>query len=284
MSRPAASRPRIVVAREAREAQRWADGLRQRGFDAQAFEGLHIQNLLQPLELRALHERMLALTDLVAVMAVSANAVQAFWGSQNANLVENCQGVIVSIASVATNFDIQHWVTGPNSAAALRALGVASDSIVQPVGNGSQDSEALLAALKNQLPQFAGKRVWIIRGEDAVSTGRPWLAQQLLEHGMQVEEQVVYRRDLPLLSAGEIAEARASFSRGDTWIFANGAVLQNLCAQANFSAAELAAVHIRSTHPRIAQLARALGAVRVDNGDLGHSLDAWQACLKSAHV
>ena len=275
---------RIVVAREAREARRWAAGLRAHGFDAQAFEGLHVQPLLKSEDLRELHARMHASSDLVAVMAVSANAVQAFWNPSPAFSVENSPSVSDFADSDAINFGVEHWVTGPNSAAALRVLGVADLRIVRPASNGAQDSEALLLALNGKLPALAGKRVWIIRGQDAVGTGRPWFAQQLLARGLHVEEHLVYQRLLPMLDDAAIAEAKQSFLRGDTWIFANGAVLLNLCRQASFSADELASVQIRTTHPRIALLARQSGALQVDNGDFGHDLNAWLACLKSVHV
>ncbi len=271
----------VIVAREAVEAQRWAQALREQGIDAQAFEGMHVRPTLAPAEAQALAKE---LSSVFAVMAVSANAVRAFW--------QPVLKVFSSSVQVFSSFDaifsiapgLQHWATGPGTAAALRELGVPQNAITLPDANGEQDSEALWEALGPTLHVMPPKaQVWVLRGADADGgTGRPWFADRLRESGCRVQEHLVYRRELPQFSAEQIAWVNQSLERADTWVFANGHVLSHIVASAKPSAQALKSAQVRCTHPRIAELATRLGFQRVYAKSLGPSVQDWVASLESS--
>ncbi len=273
---------KVVVARAQREAQAGAAGLRSLGFDATHFGGLQVTPSLtegQRAELIAQRPTPRA------IMYVSANAVEALWGT---NFVENSPLVSGSIESVAINFESTHsqpvhWATGPSTAAALAKIGVAESNLACPSGQRPQfDSEALWAVVEPQVQAWPRPAsVWIIRGRDADGqVGRPWLAQQLLAAGVDVTTHVVYERRLVPMSQEACDLARASFARGDAWIFANGQVLSHLMDCVVFTPSQLANVRVLTTHPSIASLARDWGLVRVDQGDAGHSAVEWAQSLQ----
>jgi uroporphyrinogen-III synthase len=276
----------VMVAREAVEAQRNAADLRKLGVDAHAVAGLFIEPALTP---EAAATLAADLPKVHAVMAVSANAVQAFWNpilSGFCHFVGDFVGFDAT-QNIANQFpNLQHWVTGLHSAQALVGLGAEPNSITQPANAGPQDSEHLWQALQTQRHTWnANTLVWVVRGQDPDgSTGRAWLADRLQAAGVQVQEHTVYRRVLPQYTRAELEFHAASLQRGDTWVVANSMVLKHLCAQLHaqlgFGATQATAAHIRCTHPSIAQAARELGFVRVDDGQLGHSPEAWARSLK----
>ena len=104
-----------------------------------------------------------------------------------------------------------------------------------------------------------GERVLIVRGGDAQgrSQGRDWLAEQLTEAGVTVEQVVAYCRTAPIFSAEQKALARQAAGDGTVWVFSSSEAISNLRKSApgqNWQKARAL-----TTHPRIAQAAREAG-------------------------
>ncbi len=278
---------KVVVARAAPDAQKWAKSLRELGFDAHAFGAMRVRPTLDADDRAALWRQ---LHEARALMYVSANAVNAFWGENFSNFSGIASDSIDFVATnnIANNWpNLQHWATGPATCAALLALGVAPDQLRSPDPTPKRfDSEALWRHLQADLAHWptdqVASTVWVIRGCDADgSVGKTWLTDQLVNASIAVKTHVVYRRELPALSPVQIKDAHASFLRGDTWVFANTQVLTHLIHSAHFSHAALGQVRVLTTHPSIASAARDLGLVRVDDGCLGHTLEDWVRTLQS---
>lgn len=147
------------------------------------------------------------------------------------------------------------FATGPGTAAALAAVGIAAVRMPE----SSYDSDGLLAL--PDLTHVGGKRIVIFRGEG----GRDQLARTLRERGAQVVYAQCYRRARPGNADG-LAEA---LLRGGlhavTLTSAEG--LDNLWALLPVAARErLAALPAFVPHPNIAAHARELGIVAVVTG------------------
>jgi uroporphyrinogen-III synthase len=153
------------------------------------------------------------------------------------------------------------YATGPGTAAALTAVGVADVRIPQT----SFDSEGLLAL--DALSDIRGKRIAVFRGEG----GRGHLGETLRERGALVDYIDCYRRAPPSSGAGGLIEAlRERRVHALTLTSAEG--LDNLCALLQPPEREmLARVPAFVPHPRIAVHARSLGftATSTGTGDAG---------------
>ena len=130
--------------------------------------------------------------------------------------------------------------------------------IVQPAADAPQfDSESLWQSVRENVRP--GERVLIVRGGDAQgrSQGRDWLAEQLTEAGVTVEQVVAYCRTAPIFSAEQKALARQAAGDGTVWVFSSSEAISNLRKSApgqNWQKARAL-----TTHPRIAQAAREAG-------------------------
>ncbi|ARP87137.1 uroporphyrinogen-III synthase [Bordetella genomosp. 9] len=163
---------------------------------------------------------------------------------------------------------VDHWpsscaaaAVGPATADRLRAsgwLGKDCDVIHPPREAPRQDSEALWECLlaRGPLP----RRVLLVRGLG----GRDWLAQRLLERGVQVQHHEVYRR----VAAAWDADVRlrlGQWARADvrpTWLLTSGESIDAVAANVlpATSAQWWANCRFVVTHPRLApRLAQAIG-------------------------
>lgn len=126
--------------------------------------------------------------------------------------------------------------------------------------SGGDDSEALL-----ELPELQGAlkdamfpRVLIIRGED----GRTLLAERLQAQGVEVDYLPVYRRVLPAYPAGTL-QRLIQVERLNGLVVSSGQGLTHLQQLAADDWPTLAQLPLFVPSPRVAEMARALGAVDV---------------------
>ncbi len=260
---------RVIVTRPLREAKEWVAELSAAGLDALALPLIEIGPAPDQAALQQVWQR---LADYVAVMFVSANAVEQFFAARPAS---------------GPGFEVQPalraWATGPGTRRALLRAGVAAELIDSPAADAGQfDSEALWQIVAAQLR--AAQRVLIVRGVDgaagaqAVSgNGREWFANQVAQAGAHTDFVVSYQRSVPQWSSQQQDAARQAASDGSVWLFSSSEALTNLgrCVPGQSWAAGRAL----ATHPRIAAaLAKAgFGAVaqtRPTVGDVLASLSA----------
>lgn len=249
---------RLIVTRPEPEASRWVRALEEQGQSAQALPLIVIDALpLAPADVPApgLHS---------ALMFVSGAAVRAFFG----------QAVTASLRHTSARF----WCTGPGTAAALRAAGIADTAIDTPPVSGEQfDSEALWQIVQGQVR--AGTRVCIVRGGDAQgqAAGRGWLASTLIDAGAQLDTVVAYRRLAPAFDEAGLARIRAAVQAQDTWLFSSSEAVSHLqAACAAMPDLPWAQCRALATHERIAQAAHrlAFGQVQIVAPLLPHVLAA----------
>lgn len=236
-------RPRVIVTRPAREAARWVAELGQRAIAAAALPLIDI--VAEPMagELAAARER---LGRYDVAMFVSGNAVDGFLPAGGAP------------APLPPAAATRAWSPGPGTTAALIQAGWPADRIDAPAPGAAQfDSESLWAQVHGQVRP--GLRVLIVRGGDAQGrvAGRDWLARQLAERGVQVEQVVAYRRAPPALDDAQRALASAAAADGSLWLLSSSEAIANL--RACLPAQPWSAAVALATHPRIAQAARAAG-------------------------
>jgi uroporphyrinogen-III synthase len=202
----------------------------------------------------ALRQARAHLSDYVAVMFVSANAVDYFF-ELNSYLDESGRAV----AAIKT----RAWATGPGTSRALLRAGVTPALLDAPALEAAQfDSEALWARVSAQVTP--GARVLVVRGQDAAGTGsagpglgRDWLAERITQAGGVVDFVVAYQRLAPAFSPAEIALAQQAASDGSVWLFSSSEALANLVA--HMAGQSFAGACALATHPRIAQAARDAG-------------------------
>jgi uroporphyrinogen-III synthase len=139
---------------------------------------------------REIAARLGALEKFDVVIFTSANAVRF-----GAPLLDQKRGL--TLAAI-----------GPATARALNQAGYRVS--MQPAGNF--DSETLL--LHPRLEHPAGRRILIVKGRD----GRPFLQQELLRRGAQVETAAVYERLPAAPGAGVLAALQASFGAGQVQV------------------------------------------------------------------
>ncbi|HET8608287.1 MAG TPA: uroporphyrinogen-III synthase [Burkholderiales bacterium] len=142
---------------------------------------------------------------------------------------------------------------GPGSARELARFGVGDVIVPQQ----RFDSEALLAL--PQLADIAGQRIVIFRGNG----GRPLLGDTLVARGAVVEYAECYRRVVPQLDAAPLLDAW-KHHRIDAITITSSEGLRNLFDGVGESGRLLLQeTPLIATHRRIADAARALGAVAV---------------------
>ena len=147
---------------------------------------------LPAIEIRAIENwretaaRLGALENFEVIIFTSANAVRF-----GASLLDQKR-------------DLTLAAMGPATARALNQAGYRV--AIQPTANF--DSQTLL--LHPRLEHPAGRRILIIKGRD----GRPFLGQELVSRGAQVESAEVYQRVPAAPSVGVIAALQDSFADG----------------------------------------------------------------------
>jgi uroporphyrinogen-III synthase len=286
---------RIIVTRVQPQAQQWVAQLQKLGFDACALPLIEVRAVTDVAPLQAAWRD---LSNCAAVMFVSRAAVDYFfkensglgvWSAERSSQVkEDPAGAGAGAGAGRRAGDTEHsilpprllapvdkapgaikpryWATGPGTARALLAHGVAAEQLDSPSEQAGQfDSEALWARV--QLQVKPGDRVLIVRGDSdgdepqrATSrpgVGRDWLAEQLTRAGACVNFVVAYRRGPPAWRLDEQALARASASDGALWLLSSSeavAHLQDLLPGQGWASARALA-----THPRIAEAARLQG-------------------------
>jgi uroporphyrinogen-III synthase len=233
----------LIVTRPLAQAGPWVRALRELGLQASALPLIAIEPLA---DLRAVQSAWRDLHQTALVIFVSANAVQHFFAAR----ADRAGGE----HAAAWPTGVLAGATGPGTAAALEAAGVAESLIVQPAADApSLDSEALWAQLAAR--DWRGRRVLVVRGE----AGRDWLADTLRACGAQAEFVAAYRRRAPQWTGDEqalLARARAQ-PQAYLWLFSSSEAVAHLGALV--PGADWARSHAYATHSRIAQAARALG-------------------------
>lgn len=232
---------RLIITRPAAQAAPWLPRLAQAGVDATALPLIEIE--ASP-DAAALQRAWAGLPGLAFTMFVSANAVQHFFAARP--------------AGAAWPAALQAGSTGPGTAAALRAAGLAASQVVTPDPAGGRfDSEGLWALIGTR--QWRGTEVLVLRGEE----GRNWLSERWREAGAQVHFVAAYRRVSPALDApGRALLAQAvACPGGHAWHFSSGEAIQRLCALA--PGADWSAATALVTHERIEAVARHRGFGRV---------------------
>ncbi len=259
------SRPRVIVTRPAREAARWVGELAVRGIAAEALPLIEI--VPEPMAGAVARARAHLGDSYDVAMFVSGNAVDGFLRS----------GVVPGPAPAA--IATRAWSPGPGTTAALRRAGWPAVRIDAPAPDAAQfDSESLWAEVQAQVRP--GLRVLIVRGGDAQGrvAGRDWLARQLADHGVRIEQVVAYRRAAPRLDAAQRTLASAAATDGSLWLLSSSEAIANL--RAGLPAQDWSAAVALATHRRIAEAARAAGFGRVR--ETRPALEAVVASIESA--
>lgn len=242
----------IIVTRPEPDASRWVAALRERGHDALGFP---LITIAPPLDTAAVAQARAQWQRWQAVMFVSSQAVNAFFKPNWPLALANTAQPAINIG---VNASMRWWATGPGTRHAVLDAGAAPAQIDAPQGDAAQfDSEALWQLVAPQV--VPGYRVLLVRGGNAAGDpdGRDWLAQQLRARGAQVDTLVAYRRCLPTPDATLLAQAAVQPA---LWLFSSSQAVahwQSLFAVA--PANSPLQVHALTTHPRIAQAARAAG-------------------------
>lgn len=257
---------RVIVTRPEREAQRWVLDLSAQGLEAVALPLIEIAPVTDS---SALTQAWQHLTDYLAVMFVSANAVAPFFMSN-----KTLAPVFIAQAAIKT----RAWATGPGTAKALLREGVAAERLdAPPLDAGQFDSEALWQVVAPQVQ--AGDRVLIVRGAatpagksaptgetapasdqgalNSQGAGRDWLTRQLVGRGAQVDLLVAYQRAAPAWRAEDLQLLRQAAADGSVWLFSSSEAIANLSHA--LPGQDWASARALATHPRIAQAARQAG-------------------------
>lgn len=123
------------------------------------------------------------------------------------------------------------------------------------------DSEGLLALPELAASRIAGQSVALFRGNG----GRELLAQTLRERGATVDEIPCYQRHGPTPETRVILEHALKTGRIDALTLSSSEALQHLltCAHSENMRAKLLRLPLLTSHPRIAENARAVGFLRV---------------------
>lgn len=237
----------VIVTRPELEARRWVQSLRSAGLQARALPLIDIR----PAPDKAALQR--ACGDLRAgryraAMFVSANAVNGLWAADP----ELSQAFVSSA--------LRAWAPGPGTCQALLARGVPRVAIDTPDAHATQfDSESLWQAVAGLV--LPGQHVLVVRGGDAragaTGAGREWLAQKLAAVGVSVDYLLAYQRACPSWDEDLQSQAQLAAGDGSVWLFSSSEAVHNL--QACLPQQSWAQARALTTHPRIAQAARAAG-------------------------
>ncbi|MFZ3161479.1 MAG: uroporphyrinogen-III synthase [Rhodoferax sp.] len=246
---------RLIVTRVQPQARQWADRFEACGRDALVLPLIEVRGLADATAVRA---AWLNLSNYKAAMFVSRHAVDYFFQAKPAP----AHGEHALSAMTP-----RWWATGPGTAHALLAHGVATPSLDTPPEQAGQfDSEALWRQVHPQVQP--GDRVLIVRGDsvtpDARSlvdndqgVGREWLAERLRQSGAQVDFVVAYQRGAPFWTDAQCGLARSAAADGSVWLFSSAEALGHL--QSLLPGQDWSAARAVATHPRIAAAARDLG-------------------------
>lgn len=252
--------PQVLVARPREDARHWVAQLQAQGVPAEALPLIEIAPLLDAAALTALWSR---LGRFAALMFVSGNAVTHFFAG----------------APRTWPAGLRCLAPGPGTARALRAQGVPEALIDSPPEQAQQfDSEALWQVV-GQRP-WPGRQVLIVRGQSsdqAPSSGRDWLTQQLQAAGAQVELAAVYRRAAPAFDVAQRERMARAQHDGSLWLFSSSEAIGHLPAGLQWQEAQALV-----THPRIADAVRRAGFGRVH--ETRPTLADVVASIKSRHT
>jgi|SRR5438105_1240924 len=252
---------RVVVTRPETEARRWIEDLRGRGFDVLPLALIVIGPPADPAPLDACWQK---LRDFRAAMFVSGNAVQQFFFRR--------------IANTAWPAGTRAWAPGPGTRAALIDAAVPEPLIDSPPATADQfDSETLWREVAPQVA--AGDRVLVVRGGDAqaASSGRDWLAEQVVAAGGYVETVAAYLRQPPAFDELQLAQARQAAVDGSVWLFSSSQAAGYLGAA--LPGQDWSGARAIATHPRIRDAVLRLGFGVVCESR--PALDATVAALES---
>lgn len=260
---------RVLVTRPASDAGQWAQQLQQSGFDAAALPLIEIVPLSSVASMLALEKARQNLAAYAALMFVSGNAVNYFFGEKEAVAQSIClDAATKNIAGKNLGrlpCDLRLLAPGPGTAAALLAVGVPPAQIDAPPIDAEQfDSETLWQLVGKR--NWTGQRVLIVRGQsggtlpEGVSTpGRDWLMRQWQSAGAVVDTVSVYERRAPQLSEASMALVKNAAADGSVWLFSSSEAVGNLMAQPGLAATRWCEARAVATHPRIVQAVRAAG-------------------------
>ena len=276
---PGLKRP-VLVTRPAHDAADWVKRLQAAGFNALALPLIEIAAVSATRHVEALAQAWQALDSYAACMFVSGNAVEHFFKPNQAVAPVSC--ALFAINKVADEVlqgvpptpslqssppspippALRMMAPGPGTAAALLAAGVPAAQIDSPPADAAQfDSESLWQLVGER--DWRGKKVLLVRGlsegAGGVSSGRDWLTHQLHDAGAQVDTVSVYQRRAPLLTAGQIQQARQAASDGSVWLFSSSEALAHLAAMPGLQATDWSGACAIVTHPRIEAAVRAAG-------------------------
>ena len=253
---------RVLVTRPEPDAQRWVEGLRARGFAAQALPLIAIAPAADAPEVARVWQQ---LESWRALMFVSRNAVEHFFAALPVKLIEEKPWRGAQLQTRA-------WAPGPGTCEALVLAGVDAALIDSPSADAEQfDSQHLWRVVEPQVA--ASDRVLIVRGcgssggleaadhakaeSGAELVGRDWLARKLAAASAQVDFLTVYQRLPPAWSEAQLALAAQAAGAESVWLFSSAQALANLahCLPGQ----DWRTARAVATHPRIAQAARTLG-------------------------
>ncbi|MCD5992164.1 uroporphyrinogen-III synthase [Pseudomonas sp. CDFA 602] len=180
-------------------------------------------------------------------------------------LLSYCAVVVVSkpAARLAVELIDEVWPQPPQQP--WFSVGAATGQILKDYGldaswpEQGDDSEALL-----DLPQLQaaiavpGSRVLIMRGDE----GRELLAERLRERNVAVEYLPLYRRYLPEYPSSALVQ-RVRLERLNGLVVSSGQGFEHLLQLAGDSWQDLAGLPLFVPSPRVADIARAAGALKV---------------------
>lgn len=115
-------------------------------------------------------------------------------------------------------------VMGAGSKQCLFEYGINEQThqLLSPLDSERTDSETLLQVL--DISALQGRTVLIVRGQD----GRELLADQLRQHGVNVEQVPAYRRQVPEWNPVRQARFRALLDCGADWVVSSSEILRTL--------------------------------------------------------
>jgi len=263
---------RIIVTRVQPQAQHWAERFAASGHEAMVLPLIEVRGLPDASAVRA---AWLQLPSYAAAMFVSRHAVDFFFQQKPEPVL---------VGSPLPEPNARFWSTGPGTAKALLAHGVAQALLDTPAEQAGQfDSEALWHLVHARVRP--GDKVLIVRGDSVASdgsttadpdagVGREWLAERLRQAGAQVDFVVAYQRGAPVWGEQQRELARNAASDGSVWLFSSAEALGHL--QGLLPGQDWSTTRAHATHPRIAAAARGLGF-----GVVTQSRPTWEQVLAS---
>lgn len=260
------TRPPLILTRPPAQAAHWAQSLGKLGVPTLALPLMAIEAKCDPATLQAKDAIVARLAHYHAIMHVSPNAAQYFWG-----LAAQQAWQQASTASHAPRL----WSPGPGTTRSLLALGFAQDAIDQPdLARSSQfDSEALWRTVHTQIS--SGARVLVVRGStidahpstepapqaDLEGSGRLWLSRTLRQHGAVVELLSVYERRAPLWLPSHLTMVDLAAQGACIWLFNSSEAVEQLTER--FPKHSWHSHSAIATHPRIGQTLHDKGFTKV---------------------